>query len=189
MILSICARVTKPFTDLKEDVTMKHDLILEQLLVKAKSNPNTLGFLVFGSVASGKHHEKSDIDVMTILRKQEPSSGLINTVIDGIKVGNIFFTYDVLTDSLNTVPYLLHILDDAKLLFDRENTIKPLLEKINDYFVENPEMVDEWNQYYRQLGEEKKQFGCEKTTIIDVWNELEKRHSGGEIKRTFFRFI
>ena len=168
---------------------MKHDQILEQLLLKAKSNPNTLGFLVFGSVASGTHHEKSDIDVITILRKQEPSSGLENTVIEGTKVGNIFFTYDVLSHSVNTVSYLLHIVGNAKLLFDRENTIKPLLEKISDYFVENPEIVDEWNRYYRQLGEEKKQFGCEKTTIIDIWNELEKRHSGGEIKRTFFRFI
>jgi len=168
---------------------MKHDQILEQLLVKAKSNSNTLGFLVFGSVALGTHHEKSDIDVMTILRKHEPSSGLENMVIDDIKVGNIFFTYEVLTHSVNTVPYLLHILGNAKLLFDRENTIKPLLEKINNYFVENPEMGDEWNQYYKQLGEEKKQFGYEKTTIIDVWNKLEKRYSGGEIKRTFFRSI
>jgi predicted nucleotidyltransferase len=46
---------------------MKHDQILEKLLAEAKNNPNTLGFLVFGSVASGTHHEKSDIDVMTIL--------------------------------------------------------------------------------------------------------------------------
>ena len=168
---------------------MKHDQILEQLLAEAKSNSNTLGFLVFGSVALGTHHEKSDIDVITILRNHEPSSGLENIVIDDIKVGNIFFTFEVLTHSVNTVPYLLHILGSAKLLFDRENTIKPLLEKINSYFVENPEMEDEWNRYYKQLREEKKQFGYEKTTIIDVWNELENRYSGGEIKRTFFRSI
>ena len=47
-------------------------------------------------------------------------------------------------------------------------------------------MVDEWNGYYRLLKEEKAQFGYEKTTIVDVWNELEKRHSGGKIKRRFF---
>ncbi|UCH57219.1 MAG: nucleotidyltransferase domain-containing protein [Candidatus Bathyarchaeota archaeon] len=165
---------------------MKHNQILEQLLAKAKSDPNTLGFLVFGSVASGTHHEKSDIDVMTVLLKQEPSSGIENTVIDGIKVGNLFFTYQVLTHSIDTVPYLLHPLGNAKLLFDRENTIKPLLGKIKDYFDENPEIEDEWNQHYGQLKEEKMQFGYEKTTIIDVWNELEKRHSGGKIKRFFF---
>jgi predicted nucleotidyltransferase len=101
---------------------MKHDQILEQLLFEAKSDQNTLGFLVFGSVASGTHHEKSDIDVMTVLRKQKPSSGIKNTVINEIKVGNIFFTYQVLTHSVSNVPYLLHPLGNAKLLFDRENT-------------------------------------------------------------------
>jgi len=165
---------------------MKHEQILEQLLVKAKGDPNALGFFVFGSVASGTHHEKSDIDVMTVLREQEPSSGMENTVIDGIKVGNLFFTYQVLTHSVDTVPYLLHPLGNARLLFDREKTIEPLLAEINGYFAENPEIEDEWNQHYRQLKEEKKEFGYEKTTIIDVWNELEKRHSGGKIKRSFF---
>jgi predicted nucleotidyltransferase len=70
---------------------MKHEQILEQLLTEAKSDPNTLGFLVFGSVASGTHHEKSGIDVITVLRNQKPSSGLENTLIDGTKVGSMFF--------------------------------------------------------------------------------------------------
>ncbi len=166
---------------------MKHDQILTQQLVKAKNNSNTLGFLVFGSVATGTHHEKSDIDLIIILRNHTPSSGLENIVIDDIKVGITFFTYEVLSHSVNTVPYLLHILVNAKLLLDRENTIKPLIEKITNYFMQNPEIEDEWNQYYNQLSEEKKQFGYEKTTIIDVWNKLENRYSGGEIKRTFLR--
>ncbi len=124
-----------------------------------------------------------------ILREQVPSSGLENKIIDGIKVGKIFFTYKVLSHSIETVPYLLHVLSNAKLLFDRENTIKPLLEKLNHYFSENPEIVDHWVYYYKQLKKEKEQFGFEKTTIIDVWNELENRYSSGEIKRTFFAFI
>ena len=165
---------------------MKHEQILEQLLVTAKSDPNTLGFLVFGSVASGTHHEKSDIDVITVLRKQKPSARLENTEINGIKVGNMFFTYEILTRSVTTVPYLLHPLGNAKLLFDRENTIKPLLKKINEYFNKNAEIENEWNRYYKQLKEEKIKFGYDKTTIIDVWNELEKRYSGEKIKRPFF---
>jgi hypothetical protein len=107
-------------------------------------------------------------------------------VINDIKVGNLFFTYQVLTHSVSNVPYLLHPLGNSKLLFDRENKIRPLLGEINVYFDENPGIEDEWNQYYRQLREEKMRFGHEKTTIIDVWNELERRHSGGEVKRFFF---
>ncbi|MFC1488005.1 hypothetical protein ACFLRN_10020, partial [Thermoproteota archaeon] len=75
---------------------------------------------------------------------------------------------------------------NAKLLFDRENSIKPLLKEITSYFDENPEIENEWSRYYKQLREEKAQFGHEKTTIIDVWNELEKRYSEGKIKRPFF---
>jgi predicted nucleotidyltransferase len=165
---------------------MKHEQILQELLEKAGSDTNTLGFLVFGSVASGTYHEESDIDTMTIVRHNKPSSGIENKIIDGIKVGNIFFTHDILIRSVNTVPYLLHPLGNAKLLFDRESTIKPLLTQITTYFDENSKLEKEWNRYYKQLKEEKAQFGHEKTTIIDVWNELEKRYSGGRIKRPFF---
>ena len=165
---------------------MKHNELLDKLVGEAESDPNTLGFLVFGSVATGTQHEDSDIDVITALRTNRPASGISNTMRDGIKVGNIFFTYDVLVHSVETVPYLLHPLGEAKLLFDREGTIEPLLERIRAYFAEHPEIVAEWDEYYRLLKEEKAQFGYEKTTIVDVWNELEKRHSGGRTRRRFF---
>ena len=164
----------------------KHDRILNRLKAEGETDPNILGFLVFGSVATGTHREDSDIDVITVLRSNRPSSGIRNTMIDGIKVGDIFFTYEVLVHSVETVPYLLHPLGGAKLLLDREGTIKPLLERINGYFTDHPEIADEWNRYYQLLKEEKEQFGYEKTTIVDVWNELEKRYSGGKTKRKFF---
>lgn len=165
---------------------MKHDRILNRLKAEGETDPNILGFLVFGSVATGTHREDSDIDVITVLRSNRPSSGIRNTMINGIKVGDIFFTYEVLAHSVETVPYLLHPLGDAELLLDREGMIKPLLERIRGYFAENPGKVDEWDLYYQLLGEEKAQFGYEKTTIVDVWNELEKRHSDGGTKRRFF---
>jgi hypothetical protein len=165
---------------------MKHNELLERLVAEAKNDPNTLGFLVFGSVASGTQREDSDIDVITALRANKPASGISNTMRDGIKVGNIFFTYDVLAHSVETVPYLLHPLGEAKLLFDREGTIEPLLASIKAYFADHPEKVAEWDDYYALLREEKAQFGYEKTTIVDVWNELEKRHSGGKTRRRFF---
>ena len=165
---------------------MKHKQILEQLLLNAKSDHNIIGFLVFGSVATGSHHEKSDIDVITIYRKQKPSSGIKNTVTGGLKVGNIFFTHEILIRSIKTVPYLLHPLGNAKILFDRANMIEPLLKEIKNYFKEKPEIENVWSRYYNRLKEEKMKFGYEKTTIIDAWNELEKRYSGGKIKRPFF---
>lgn len=165
---------------------MKHDGILNQLVAEADSDPNTLGFLVFGSVATGTHRKDSDIDVITVLQESKPSSGITNTTTDEIKVGNIFFTYEVLVTSVETVPYLLHPLGGAKLLFDREGSVQPLLERIRGYFAEHPEIADEWSRYYRLLAQEKAEFGYEKTTIVDVWNELERRHSRDKTRRPFF---
>ena len=87
---------------------MKPNRHLNSYLQRPKSGPNTLSFLVFGSEALGKHHEKSDIDVITVLRNQKPSAGLENTLFDGIKVGILSFNYEILAHSVNTVPYLLH---------------------------------------------------------------------------------
>jgi predicted nucleotidyltransferase len=164
---------------------LKHEIILKQLLAAAKSDPNTLGFFVFGSVATGTHTEQSDIDILTVFQKSKPSSGIKNTLIDGIKVGNLFFTHEVLMQSIKTVPYLLYPLVNAKLLFDRENTISALLKEINKYFDENSEVRNKWINYYKQFKKEKAQFGYEKTTIIDVWNELEKEYTGRS-QRPFF---
>jgi len=165
---------------------MKHEAILNQLVSTAQSDPNVDGYLVFGSVATGTHREDSDIDVISVLRSSKPSSGIKNWAIEGIKVGEIFFTYDVLVKSVETVPYLLHPLGQAKLLFDRQQIIEPLLERIRSYFSDHPERVEQWNEYYSLLRKEKEQFGYEKTTIIDVWNELERRQPAGSPRRPFF---
>ena len=124
---------------------MKHTQILEQLTAVAESDANTLGYLLFGSVATGTQREDSDIDVMTVLRENKPPWGMSNTVVDGIKVGNLFFTYDVLDQSLKTVPYLLHPLGEAKILFDRNGQIRTMIEEITRYFEEHEEVTNEWN--------------------------------------------
>ena len=168
------------------DWSMKQDEILNQLMTNAEDNRNVLGFFVFGSVATGTHRENSDIDVITILKANNPESGIKNFPVDGIKVGDLFFTHEILIHSVENVPYLLHPLVDAKLLFDRDGTVKPLVERTRAYYANHPEIVDEWNNYYNLLKEEKAQFGYEKTTIVDVWNDLEKRYSNGKTKRRFF---
>lgn len=165
---------------------MKHDEILCQLVAEAENDPNLVGLLVFGSVAKRTHNEDSDIDIITILKKNEPTSGIVNTHIDGIKIGNVFFTRDVLEHSAKTVPYLLHPLAEARLLYDYDNTLQPLFDELRVFFIDHPEIAGEWNGHYERFRKEKAQFGYEKTNIVEVWNEFESRHSGGRIKRRFF---
>lgn len=177
-------------SEVGKNIVLKHESVLEKLKLKVQKNPNTLGFLVIGSVATKTHNEKSDIDVITILRNQKPSSGIKSMMVDGIIVDSLFFTYNVFVKSVNSVPYLLHTLIDSKILFDPENTIGPLVTKVKDYFGRRPQLVDQWNLYFKQSKDIKLRTGCRASdngkTIIDVWNELEKRYSGGKIKRPFF---
>ena len=166
---------------------MKHEFLLEQVVENGQVDPNTLGVLVFGSVATGTHREDSDLDIMLVYRSYEPTSGIENVEVEGIKVGKTFFTYEILSQNVDTVPYLLHIVGNAKLLFDRDGTVEPLLEKIQEYFESNPDAEEEWNRIYDRFREEKRQFGYEQTSLIEVWNGLESQYSSGEVKRTFFR--
>ena len=168
----------------------KHNYILKKLLEEAKKDPNIIGYLVFGSVAAGTYNEKSDLDVISILKNSKPSSGIKKDVVDDLVVDSLFMTEEVLFKSVNIVPYLLHTLTGAKLLFDREDSIKPLIENIKRYFRENPVIDNDWKNYIKQSNEIKSKTGCRASshgkTIIDVWNELEKRYSRGKIKRPFF---
>jgi len=165
---------------------MKHEVLLTQLISDAETNPNVLGYFIFGSVANGTHREGSDIDVISVRQDRKPTSGITNTDMEGIKVGEMFMTYDIYKHSVENVPYLLYTLVNARLLLDRDGTVAPLQAQLQDYFVDHPEIVAEWEEFDRQFREEKAHYGYEKTTIIEVWNELEKRHSNGKTKRQFF---
>jgi predicted nucleotidyltransferase len=168
---------------------LKHVEVVEKLVSEADASSSVIGLLLFGSVATGTHRENSDIDIISILQSNKQGFGFENRRIDGIKVGNLFLTFDILAHSVETVPYLLYTLDNARLLFDRNGRISPLMEEIKKYFVDHPETVREWNVYLEQFVKEKALYGYEKTTIIDVWNNLEKRYSGGRIRRHFFNSI
>lgn len=165
---------------------MKHHEILSILVEQAVADPSVLGFLLFGSVARGTEREDSDIDVLTVLRADDTKAGIRNRRLDGIKVGDLSFSLATLEHSVETVPYLLHPLVEAKILLDRDGTIGPLLDRIRTWFDDHPELVAEWAIVYERLRIEKATYGCEQTTIIDVWNELERRHSGGRVRRRFF---
>ncbi len=176
--------------NLQAQAESKHIRVLGELLDEAKRDPNTLGYMVIGSVARGTHHEKSDIDVITVLRSHKPSWGIDKMNVDGLVVDSLYMTQEVVKRSVDTVPYLLHTLVDAKLLYDREGAVEPLLEEIREYFDDNPEIGEEWVRYFDESKEIKARTGCRARqngkTIIDVWNELERRYSGGRIRRPFF---
>ena len=161
--------------------------VLDKVVNQALADENLLGILLFGSVALGTHTWKSDIDLILVYETHHPSSGLINWFMEGIEVQYFFTTFETLVQNQGTVPYLLHIFCDAKILFDRNETVLPVVDQIEHYFAAHPEVEAEWIQLKELHQEEKKGPACQQTTILQRWDELERKHSGGVIKRTFFR--
>jgi len=179
--------LTQNFRKIQQKPYVQQD-ILERVVNKEKADENLLGILLFGSLAQGTHTWKSDIDLIFIYERYEPESGLVNRFIDGVEVQYFYTTYQALLQNQQAVPYLLHIFYNAKILFDRQGTITPVVNRIEQYFIEHPEVQAEWARLKDLHQVEKRGPACQQTTIIQRWDELEDKYSGGVgvRKRTFF---
>lgn len=163
--------------------------VLEKVVNQLKSDENLLGILLFGSVATGNHSWKSDIDLIFIYETHEPAAGLANQFVDNIAVQYFFSTLETLTQNQETVPYLLHMFSEAKILFDRHGSVTLVIHKLRKYFAAHPEVVADWDRYKKLHQAEKNGPACTQTTIIQRWDELEDKYSGETRKRTFFESV
>lgn len=182
---SVILWLEQSFRKLRGKPLLQED-VLETIVNRLKADENVLGILLFGSVASGTHTWKSDIDLIFVLKTYMPPSGLANVFIDGIAVQYFFTTLETLNHNLGTVPYLLNMFSDAKILFDRQGTVSPVIHRLEQYFASHPDVAAEWDRYKQLHQIEKNGPVCAQTTIIQRWDELEKKYSGGSLKRTFF---
>jgi hypothetical protein len=143
---------------------MLQEEILDRVVTEAIMDENLVGILLFGSLASGTHTWKSDIDIIYVYETCEPSSGVTNIFVDGVVVQYFFTSYEILVQNQEAVPYLL-----------------------KQYFAAHPEIEAEWMRFKDLHQTEKNGPACTQTTIFQRWDELEDKYSGGVRKRTFFR--
>jgi predicted nucleotidyltransferase len=160
--------------------------ILQTVVNEAMEDENVIGVLLFGSVAEKTHKWKSDIDMIFIYDHHEPASGLVNYYVSGVEVQYFYATLENLIENAKTVPYLLHMFSEAQVLFDRHGSVTPAVDKIRRYFATHPEIQQEWVHIKELHQVEKTGPQCQQTTIIERWDELEDKYSGGVRKRTFF---
>ena len=166
---------------------MLQEEVLEKVVAQATRDENLIGILLFGSLASGTHTWKSDIDLIFVYQDCQPASGVANIIVDGVMVQYFFTSFDSLVENKENVPYLLYIFCNARILFDREGSFRPVVSQIEDYFAAHPEIEAEWIEIEAMHQLEKNGPACAQTTILQRWDELEGKYSGGTRKRTFFR--
>ena len=168
---------------------MLQEEVLESILKQATKDQNLVGILLFGSLATGTHTWKSDIDLIFVYQDCQPDSGVANIIVEGIMVQYFFTSFDTLLENIENVPYLLHFFCRSKILYDRHGSFAPLVTRVVDYFATHPEIEEEWSRIKTLHQEEKNGPACAQTTILQRWDELEHKYSAGKIKRTFFREI
>jgi predicted nucleotidyltransferase len=161
--------------------------VLGAVVAQARKDQNVVGILLFGSLATGTHTWKSDIDLIIVYQACQPESGVANILIDRVIVQYFFTSIDTLLENVENVPYLLHFFCRAKILFDRHGTFSPLVTRVEDYFSAHPEIEEEWVRIEALHQEEKNGPACAQTTILQRWDQLEEKYSGGTRRRTFFR--
>lgn len=166
---------------------MLQEQVLEKVFAQATRDENLIGILLFGSLAKNTHTWKSDIDLIFVYQECQPASGVANIIVQGVMVQYFFISFDSLLENKENVPYLLHIFCDAKILFDRHGTFRSVVSQIEDYFAAHPEIKADWIKIEAMHQVEKNGPTCGQTTIIQRWDEIEAKYSGGKRKRTFFQ--
>jgi predicted nucleotidyltransferase len=170
-----------------KDQPLLQEVVLDKVVNQMKTDENLLSILLFGSVAAGTHTWNSDIDLIFIYERSEPSSGLVNRFVDGIPVQYFFATLEELVQNQESVPYLLYMFADAKILFDRHGSITPVVEQAKRYFASHPDIEADWFRFKELHHVEKKGPACTQTTIIQRWDEMEEKYADNAPKRTFFK--
>lgn len=160
--------------------------LLNDLVKQKIADENVIGVILFGSVASKTHKWQSDIDLIFVYDNHEPPSGLVDYFVSGILVQYFYVTLNSLIENQKCVPYLLHMFSEGIVLFDRHSTVTPIVNEIKQYFAAHPEIESDWVRIKELHQIEKRGSQCQETTIIQRWDELEDKYSGGARKRTFF---
>jgi len=86
---------------------MKHNKIVKELVKKYKKDKNVVGIYIFGSLAKGTAHKKSDIDIEIIFKQRKKKYNLLHPNLDKkIHVDLSLYRADQFIEDFSKHPYL-----------------------------------------------------------------------------------
>jgi hypothetical protein len=127
-------------------------------------------------VSKGTFHNDSDIDLFIVCRNFGTGYEFTTRMVDGIKVGYSRYSEEKLRYNVASVPYRMYIFGHAQILYDQIG-ISEMQRELLTFFADHQEVEREWNEYNARYEKEKKNFGEGKTSIRDVYAELDQKWS------------
>ena len=157
-----------------------HKKIIKEAVDEKKKDPKVVSILLFGSLARGTAHKKSDVDIEIIY-----DGGRYRDISEkryGIKVDFEFWPKNKLLKRIEKYPFLSYPYLEEKILYDPTGFAKEIKDKLRAYFKKNPAALREWKKWTKKYLEFKKK-GIERADMEkikeckDFYDKLEIKFS------------
>jgi len=154
--------------------TSKHQRIGRELVEKYKSNKNVVGIYFFGSMATGKVKENSDIDIEIIFRKMRKEYELKKNRIEGVHIDLSCFSLKGFNEEFYKNTHRTYsVIGKNKIVYDPEGILKKAFNYVEKYFNKNPELREFWEEKEKKYVLDKK-LNRKKEYFFDVCKEADK---------------
>ena len=153
-------------------MVLKHHKILKEIIKEKKKDPRVVSILLFGSLAKGTAHSKSDIDIEIIYKRGKWKE--TQEHIGGIKIDYEYWPKKKLMTKLNSKPYLCYQYLSERILYDPKGFAKKIKKQARNYFNKNKKATNIWKEWEKDYLRKKK-IGLKIKSVETFYKELKKR--------------
>jgi predicted nucleotidyltransferase len=137
-----------------------HNKIIKEVVEERKKDPKVVAIMLFGSLARGAGHEKSDVDIEIVYDGGEYSD--VSEHRYGVKVDFETWPKQKLAARIENYPFLSYPYLEEKILYDPKGFAKEIIAKLKKYYSENPDALKLWKEWTKGYLKAKKE-GLQRT--------------------------